>query len=73
MTMFAAVAGLVLALYVAGHALIRTTQHEVWARDGETYVIFPAEPIALWYLYRRLTVADAQATGMRFHIGPHRE
>ena len=62
----------VLALYLAGYAVIRTTGQEVWARDGRTYVMFPAEPMALWYAYRPLTLLDARLTGMRFLIGPHR-
>lgn len=60
-------------LYLVGYGVIRTTGQEVWARDGQTYVIFPSEPIALWYAYRPLTLLDARVTGMRFHIGPHRQ
>ena len=61
-----------LAAYCAGYLAIRATQAEVWERDGNTYVLFPESPIALWYLYRPLTLLDARLTGMRFHIGPHR-
>lgn len=61
----------IVVLYVASYAVIRTTGQEVWERDGRTYVIFPAEPIPLWYAYRPLTLLDARLTGMQFHIGPH--
>lgn len=61
----------IVVLYVASYAVIRTTGQEVWERDGRTYVIFPAEPILLWYAYRPLTLLDARLTGMQFHIGPH--
>lgn len=45
---------------------------EVWANDGQTYVIFPEDVPALYYAYRPLSYLDGAFTGMRFHIGPHR-
>ena len=42
------------------------------AKDGHDYVIFPANPIFLYYFYRPAALVDGALTGMRFHIGPHR-
>ena len=42
-------------------------------RDRQVYVMFPEGPgRLLYYLWRPLTYVDGAATGMRFHIGPHR-
>ena len=57
--------------YIGSYAWFRSSHVERWDRDGRDYVIFPQQP-ALYYLYRPLTYFDAQLTGMRFHIGPHR-
>lgn len=57
--------------YIGSYWFIRTNNAEVWQRDGETYVIFPASPMGLYYAYRPLTYLDGALTGMRFHIGPH--
>ena len=59
-------------LYVASYAAFRQTHIEVWARDKNAYVIFPATMPFLYYLWRPLTYLDGATTGMRFHIGPHR-
>lgn len=61
----------VMLVYLAGYAVLRTTNAEVWDKDGETYVLFPKNPTAVYYAYRPLTYLDAALTGMRFHIGPH--
>ncbi|HYF36099.1 MAG TPA: hypothetical protein VD994_12470 [Prosthecobacter sp.] len=59
-------------LYVIDYVGIRFGTMERWERDGEKYVIFPASPIAFYYLYRPLSWLDAKVNGQRFHIGPHR-
>jgi hypothetical protein len=51
---------------------VRTSHVERWDRDGHDYVILPQSTI-VYYVYRSLTYIDTQLTGMRFHIGPHRE
>lgn len=61
----------VVAIYLVGYLALRLLNAEVWDQDGNTYVIFPKQPIALYYLYRPMTYLDATLTGMRFHIGPH--
>ena len=58
-------------LYVVGYLVFRITQVETWAEDGNGYVIFPEDSLAIYYLFRPLTHVDAILTGMRFHIGPH--
>ena len=60
------------AIYLVGYAVLRTANAEVWDQDNHVYVLFPKNPIALYYLYRPLTYIDGAMTGMRFHIGPHR-
>ncbi len=59
-------------IYIASYAVFRTMNAEVWANDGQTYVIFPEDVPALYYAYRPLSYLDSALTGMRFHIGPHR-
>lgn len=61
-----------LAVYVASYAAFRAARTEVWERDGEAYVIYPAGGRALYYAFRPLSYADAALTGRRSHIGPHR-
>ena len=52
-------AAMILALlYLVGYEAIRYTSAEVWEKDGQTYVIFPESPIALYYAYRPLTYLD---------------
>jgi hypothetical protein len=63
----------VLALYAGSYLLLRVRCVEVWARDGRPYLIIPSGSPWLYYLYRPLMYLDAAITGMRFHIGPHRE
>lgn len=58
-------------VYLLGYIVIRIMNTEVWEKDGQTYVIFPSSPIALYYGCRPLTYVDNALTGMRFHIGPH--
>ena len=59
-------------LYVASYAAFRQMHIEVWDRDKNAYVIFPATRPFLYYLWHPLTYLDGAITGMRFHIGPHR-
>ena len=63
-----------LLIYVASYVGFRTSHQEVWARDQNTYVIFPegGGGNLLYYGWRPLTYVDGALTGMRFHIGPHR-
>jgi len=61
------------ALYLGSYVALRQTQVETWEHDGRRYVIIPAAARVLYYLYRPVMYADQAATGMRFHIGPHRE
>jgi hypothetical protein len=65
---------LVLVLYVGAYVWFRQTSTEIWERDKQAYVIFPAGygGGALYYLWRPLSYVDGSLTGMRFHIGPHR-
>ncbi len=63
----------VLALYAGSYLLLRVRYMEVWVRDGRSYLIIPPGSPWLYYLYRPLMYLDATMTGMRFHIGPHRE
>jgi hypothetical protein len=66
---------LVFAAYVVGYVAFREARAEVWARDQQRYVIFPEGPLGrmLYYAWRPLSYADGALTGMRSHIGPHRE
>ena len=43
---------LIVALYLAGYAVLRVSQAERWEGDGQIYVIFPASAPWLYYLYR---------------------
>ena len=68
-------AGLVLLvlaiIYVASYLTIRQTRQEVWAQDGVSYVIFPERTVAIYYIFRPLSLIDNKLTGQAFHIGPH--
>ena len=64
---------LLLILYLAGYTIFRQTNQEVWTKDSETYVIFPSSMVALYYLWRPMSIMDSKLTGMRFHIGPHEQ
>ena len=59
-------------IYFLSYIWLRQTHAEVWENDGQTYVIFPADKIYLYYIYRPLNYIDGNLTGMRFHIGQHR-
>ena len=51
----------------------RSARVRKWEYDGHDYVIFPSGSNLLYYGFRPLTYLDARLTGMRFHIGPHRQ
>lgn len=59
------------AVYIGSYVIFRNRHIEVWQQDGEAYVIFPKNRMAVYYLYRPMTYIDANLTGMRFHIGTH--
>jgi hypothetical protein len=59
------------ALYVVAYGYVRTAWSEKWEQDGQVYVIFPLEPLALYYAFRPLSLLDGRLTGMQTHIGPH--
>lgn len=59
-------------MYVGTYIWVRTSHVERWDRDGHDYVILPRSTL-VYYVYRPLAYIDTQLTGMRFHIGPHRE
>lgn len=62
-----------LVLYVGAYVWFRQSSTEIWERDKQAYVIFPAGyGGALYYLWRPLSYVDGSLTGMRFHIGAHR-
>jgi hypothetical protein len=62
----------VITIYVGAYIWLRASHVERWDRDGHDYVILPRSTV-VYYVYRPLTYIDARLTGMRFHIGPHRE
>lgn len=61
--------GVAACLYLGTYLLYRSANTEVWARDGQRYVIFGSR--LTYYLYRPATTVDGAITQMRFHIGPH--
>jgi hypothetical protein len=65
---------LLLVLWVGAYVAFRQTHIEVWQKDNNAYVLFPAGDagLALYYVWRPLSYLDNALTGMRFHIGPHR-
>ncbi len=62
----------VIMLYFGTYTWLRASHVERWNRDGHDYVILPQSTV-VYYIYRPLTYIDTYLTGMRFHIGPHRE
>ena len=59
-------------MYVGTYIWLRALRVEGWDRDGHDYVVLPQSSL-VYYVYRPLTYIDAQLTGLRFHIGRHRE
>jgi len=64
---------IMLVLYLGSYLAYRTVHIEVWERNGQPYVIFPASSPIVYYLYRPLTYLDGALTGMGFHLGSHHE
>jgi hypothetical protein len=62
----------VIMMFVGSYIWLRTSDVERWDRNGHDYVILPQSTV-VYYVYRPLIYVDAHLTGMRFHIGPHRE
>ena len=58
--------------YILSYIFIRQTRAEIWEKDNNAYVIFPADKVYLYYIYRPLSYLDGELTGMRFHIGQHK-
>jgi hypothetical protein len=58
-------------IYISSYAIFRQTNIEIWEKDGQAYVIFPADKVYLYYLFRPVSYIDGIITGMRFHIGAH--
>ena len=65
---------ILLIAYASSYSYYRAAHAEVWAKDNQTYVMFPATPAGqlLYYLWRPLSYADKALTGRGTHIGPHR-
>jgi glyoxylase-like metal-dependent hydrolase (beta-lactamase superfamily II) len=63
----------VLVIYGLAYAVLRARWAERWDHDGQTYVLFPEGAPWTYYAFRPIAYADGALTGIRFHIGPHRE
>lgn len=63
-----------LLIYIVGYAVFRQVNSEIWAKDNQTYVIYPDTTLgrAGYTFWRPLAYADNAMTGRRSHIGPHR-
>jgi hypothetical protein len=61
---------ILLAAYLASYLVFRTFNQEIWAADGQSWLIFP-EGRVLYYVWRPLSWADSRLSGLRVHIGPH--
>ncbi len=59
-------------VYVMGYIVFRQSHLQYWPADKKIYVIFPASPPVLYYLWRPMSYLDGRLTGMQFHKGPHR-
>lgn len=64
---------IILLIYAMAYVAFRQTHAEMWARDKQTYVIYPESyGRPLYYAWRPLSYLDGALTGMQSHIGPHR-
>ena len=63
-----------LIVWTSSYSYFRAVNSEVWVKDKQTYVMFPATPVGqlLYYLWRPLSYLDKSVTGRGTHIGPHR-
>lgn len=60
-------------IYAGSYVAFRQTHIEVRSSDQRAFVIFPeGKGMFFYYLWRPLCMLDGWATGMNFHIGPHR-
>ncbi len=60
---------LALVAYTASYTYLRGQYVERWKKDGHDYVIFPANPIFLYYFYRPAALVDESPDR---HALPHR-
>jgi hypothetical protein len=62
-------------MYVAGYAVFRQSNTEIWAKDGKAYVIFPNTAVGklAYYTWRPLSYLDSSLFQTGFHIGPHQD
>lgn len=67
----ATICAFLILLYTAAYLVFRTQNQEIWAEDGNNYVIFSATAIWVYYAFRPASRLDGILTGMRTHIGPH--
>lgn len=58
-------------VYVLSYGIFRQSNVEIWEKDNNAYVIFPADKVYLYYFFRPISYLDGIITGMRFHIGAH--
>ncbi len=58
-------------IYLGSYVAFRQSNIEVWEKDNNEYVIYPADSVYFYYLFRPMSYLDAKMTGMRSHIGPH--
>ena len=58
-------------LYVTSYIVLRSRWTHTWDKDGKAYMHFPVTPSWVYLFFRPLSIADAQLSGMNFHIGPH--
>jgi hypothetical protein len=65
------IALLITALYVGSYVCFRAAHVERWERDGRGHLIFPANNLTWYYVYRPASYVDGRLTDMRFHIGSH--
>ena len=60
-----------LIVYLSLYFFYRMTHIETWTVDEEEYVVFGSR--ASYLFFRPATYLDGALTGVRFHLGPHRE
>ena len=66
-----AVLTLCVAIYLVSYIAFRQSNIELWEKNNNEYVIYPADRIYFYYGFRPLSYLDSKLTGMRSHIGPH--
>jgi len=58
-------------IYLLSYGIFRQSNIEIWEKDNQAYVIFPADKVYLYYLFRPVSYIDGTITGIGFHIGAH--